>query len=378
MKIALVYYRFLDELGDRPVVGGIETYLHHLAEAFSSKGWNAIIFQAARTPFERQLGAYRVVGVPTGGAAGAVLDRALLNAAKAQLDRRRDVIVFGTDHCSLRVPGWNAVSIQHGVSWDLPTEFHTQRWWLRNGLGRVLKQARLVTDAVRSFDRCANRVCVDYNYPNWYRAVLGRSPPGRHWVIPNASAAAPREEVERREFLPPFRILFARRFTAYRGARVMIGAMQQLLSEQRPITVTFAGEGPEEKAIRAAFPGDGRVSVSSYRAQDAVGVHLAHDVAVIPSLASEGTSLSVAEAMAAGCVPLASAVGGITNMVIDGYNGLFAVPRADAVAARLRTLIESPETMRMLSANAFNTAAAAFGLAQWQAKWIRVIEDVCG
>ncbi|WP_420491566.1 glycosyltransferase [Neobacillus drentensis] len=44
------------------------------------------------------------------------------------------------------------------------------------------------------------------------------------------------------------------------------------------------------------------------------------------NLGSEGTSLSLLEAMAAKCAEIATNVGGMTNIILDNYNGLIINP----------------------------------------------------
>ena len=105
-------------------------------------------------------------------------------------------------------------------------------------------------------------------------------------------------------------------------------------------------------------------------------VHLAHDIVVVPSLGSEGTSLSVAEGMGAGCAVVATNVGGITNMIIDGYNGLLVMPTAAALTTALERVIADPELRQALGSKAYETAVRSFSLEVWEAKWRQVLEEV--
>ena len=161
-------------------------------------------------------------------------------------------------------------------------------------------------------------MCVDYNFLNWYRTTVIREPEEhRIWVIPNFASIASAEQWRGRRYeQEPVRVLFARCFVEFRGTRLMAEAAVRLLVQHQTITFTFAGEGPDESWLRAKFAAEGRVAFTKYRADETLRIHLGHDVAVVPSMASEGTSLAVAEAMAAGCAVVATAVGGITNMII--------------------------------------------------------------
>jgi glycosyltransferase involved in cell wall biosynthesis len=86
----------------------------------------------------------------------------------------------------------------------------------------------------------------------------------------------------------------------------------------------------------------------------------ASDVFLFPSL-FEGLGLALIEAMASGCVCVASAVGPIAGIVRDGVDGLL-VPPGDA-AALARAVLEAMSDAarrRMLAASAKETAARRF------------------
>lgn len=69
------------------------------------------------------------------------------------------------------------------------------------------------------------------------------------------------------------------------------------------------------------------------------------DIFVLPSL-SEALSNSLMEAMACGCCPVASRVGGNPELVVPGTGLLFAAGGADDLAAQLKRLILNPELRR--------------------------------
>jgi glycosyltransferase involved in cell wall biosynthesis len=75
-----------------------------------------------------------------------------------------------------------------------------------------------------------------------------------------------------------------------------------------------------------------------------------YDLLAVPSQVAETGPLVVLEAFAAGIPVLASNVGGISERVVDGQNGLL-VPRSDAGAwARaLQRLVEDPDLLGRLS-----------------------------
>ncbi|NPV53652.1 MAG: glycosyltransferase family 4 protein [Firmicutes bacterium] len=99
------------------------------------------------------------------------------------------------------------------------------------------------------------------------------------------------------------------------------------------------------------------------------------DVALIPSKATEGTSLSCLEAMGVGCAVIASYVGGLSDLIIEGYNGRLIKPTVENLVSTLVELIEDSEKRAYLWRNARETSLS-FTLDMWRLRWARVIGEV--
>jgi len=389
VKVAILYYRLFDADGREQMIGGVETYLLNLGALCAEIGWEPTLFQCSNRPFERAIGDLKVVGVPVPKTSPSSnwtsfpwarhkrRNQALFEAATKSVDLSKDLLIFGADHHSVPTNSRRCIAIQHGVDWDLPSRFHTKKMLCKSGWGARLKKATLIYAAIKSFENCPNRVCVDYNFLNWYRTLLPAEPAGRIWVIPNFALVASPDQVHAREEAPGVvRVLFARRFTEYRGTRIMAEAAKRILRMNKDVEFTFAGEGPDEEWLQRHFAGEQRVTFTKFLPPDTIRVHLKYHIAVVPSLASEGTSFSVAEAMAAGCAVVATAVGGITNMILDGYNGLLVMPDAASLAAGLERLVADAPLRARLGRTAYETAVGAFNLDRWKAKWREVLEKV--
>ncbi len=106
------------------------------------------------------------------------------------------------------------------------------------------------------------------------------------------------------------------------------------------------------------------------------GIYRQMDIAIIPTKASEGTSLSCLEAMASGCAVIAGCTGGLTDLIIHEYNGLLLRPlNTRTLMEALSCLIEDPELRQRLSINA-RTVSESFSLEKWKHRWRKVIEAV--
>ncbi|WP_350563863.1 glycosyltransferase family 4 protein, partial [Psychrobacter sp. CAL346-MNA-CIBAN-0220] len=74
-----------------------------------------------------------------------------------------------------------------------------------------------------------------------------------------------------------------------------------------------------------------------YGPNESFSVHKCQHIAIIPTLGSEGTSLSMIEAMAAGCMVISSNVGGLSNLIINGFNGRLVMPNTAEFTQALTT-----------------------------------------
>ncbi len=376
MKVAILYYDFLDEDGRRQRIGGIETYILNLAGVCHDLGWDVTVFQYGTTEFSVQMDECVVKGIPVAGLSHEKKKQRLFAVASRDVDAAEDILIFGADHISIRTQARRAIAIQHGIACDLPAQQLTDHPLCRFSLGRTLRKIKARRDTVRRFENCRNRVCVDYNFFNWYRTMAPREPSGNIWVIPNAAPVLSDDEVAGRANGSTIRILFARRFVEFRGTRLFAGVVKRLLEQYPHVQFTFAGEGPDEGWLRETFAQQPRVTIMKYLPQDAKEVYRRHHIAVVPSLASEGTSLSVAEAMGAGCAVVATCVGGITNMIIDSHNGLLVMPDSQSLHAALRALIENDRLRHDLGATARQCAQISFSLPAWRQRWQAVLEQV--
>lgn len=374
---AIIYPNFFDERGSKRKLGGVETYLWQLSRLIADRGGQPVLFQAAERPFRRQLDHLTVEGIVPGKRLGrSTLQRDLYEHAMDRVASEGGVVVFGADHASVPTRYPRSVSIQHGIGWDLPARFYGKA---ASGLPlpEGMRKRYVAWRSRRYFENCPNRVCVDYNFPNWYRAQDTGEDDGRTWTIPNF-VDLPRDFVPdlRRHREEAVRFVFARRFVEYRGTRTMVAAAQKLLDMLDDVSFCFAGEGPDEEYIRERFGNHTRVSITRFHSDESLSFHSRFHVAVVPSLASEGTSLSLAEAMGAGCAVVATGIGGMTNMVIDGYNGRLVQPDADALAAILHELTTDRAQRTRLATRAADTARDAFSLERWRDRWSRVLDEI--
>ena len=75
----------------------------------------------------------------------------------------------------------------------------------------------------------------------------------------------------------------------------------------------------------------------------------------------ETFSIALVESLAAGCPTVATAVGGMKEIIIDDFNGLLAEPESpESIAEKVLELIGDPERMQRLSKNAIEDCKKRF------------------
>lgn len=367
MKIFIIYQRYLDDSGNMRYIGGLQKYVEQLCALALEDGHELCLLQYANAPFERAMdeaGRFLVVGVPQ---KHRNWTRDLVAAAERLGDVRRDLLLFASSTQIVTHRFRRSLAIQHGVFWDVPTiHGKTPRFPLDLSL-RAVQASRLI----RQHKKVSRMICVDYNYVNWLRALtVDRSLQYR--VIPNFTEIP---DPEHRREDGTVRLLFARRFEEIRGVDLILDFIPRLLAACPKLTVTLAGGGSRESALRTRFSGEPRVCFATYAPREAVSFHKDYDIAIVPTIGSEGTSLSLLEAMAAGCTVVCSDVGGMTNIILDGYNGRMVAPDAASFEQAIRELIDDPDARRTLAERGRQTAAGAFSLERWQKQWRAVLNE---
>lgn len=150
--------------------------------------------------------------------------------------------------------------------------------------------------------------------------------------------------------------LFAARLVEEKGADVAIEA-----AARAGVPLAIAGSGPEESALRAlaARLGAPVRFLGHLTAPELTAARGEAAFCVVPSRWDEPCPYSAIEAMAAGLPVLASAVGGLPEMV--GPDHVLPAGSADAWAAQMRALWSDRAKRREAGAAARERALALFG-----------------
>jgi glycosyltransferase involved in cell wall biosynthesis len=164
-------------------------------------------------------------------------------------------------------------------------------------------------------------------------------PPAQILVLPNGIAPPPpggRAELADLDAPPGTAVIGAvGRLFEVKGYDYLIRAVALLKAQGRSVRCVVLGEGPEEQRLKRLIADVGvgdEVRLIGHR-QNVAEIVRGLDVAVLPSRA-EGSPLVVLEYMALGAPIVATAVGGVPELVEDGVHGLLIQPRDPNALAR--------------------------------------------
>ena len=173
-------------------------------------------------------------------------------------------------------------------------------------------------------------------------------------------------------------ILFIGRLTEVKGTDVLLRAMSDVESAR----LVIAGDGeqrPYLEALASALKVDatflGQVDARRRNQLLAECVALVIPSRILPDGRTEGTPVVCLEAMAAGLAVVASRVGGLAEVIIDGNNGLLFEPENHRMLAeKIKRVLDDLALYQALSRNARLTAAD-YSWAGIGARFSKIIND---
>src|SRR5690606_37819025 len=124
----------------------------------------------------------------------------------------------------------------------------------------------------------------------------------------------------------------------------------QIASKESDVTFLLVGDGPEMPTVRAkvrALGLEGRICLPGFREEGRRFIGLM-DIYLMTSQ-YEGLPIALLEALALGKPVVATGVGGIPEVITDGWEGYLApVGAIGPLAQHVKTLLDDPETRHLM------------------------------
>ncbi|WP_211747297.1 glycosyltransferase family 4 protein [Paenibacillus sp. Marseille-Q4541] len=379
--------------------GGLERYIYQLCQVVRSLGHTPQVHQLSYyDAFHRHIEGIEVFGYP--------YDPQLIPDAFGEMaSHAKGKIIYASCiwHPLPYVP--NSLGICHGINWD------------RQGIPSSVKQ-EVALSIQHALDHLETVVSVDSHFLTFCRAVCTYKNPQQIILIPNAVDTDYFKPLETEWPLSDegdqltehtlrkktgnrmvhlhqteedsetgdddqagrVRILFPRRISLERGIIPMMLSADYLLGAYPLLEIEFAGERVQGSTVGRAFemwrkhhPHKSRILSKSYPFDEMITAYHMADIVVIPTIFSEGTSYACLEAMSCGIPVIAGNVGGLNDLVQDGFNGLLVSPEEAHITAALCRLIEDEELRTQLGKQARQTALS-YDEQKWKLAWKKVLE----
>lgn len=369
--VYLIYTKYYDFDNDKLTIGGVQTYIKGLGEVCQEMGFLCKVYQTGDFSKEITLeNGIHICQVDTKDKKKRKQKiRQVVNQIMKEYNDEEDLLIFLANEITCENAASRTIALQHGISWDYLYDKPLSK--LRNIIHYTLK-SKSAFELIKNLSHVKCLVCVDYNFPNWVRSTAIKCDTELK-VIPNFTKIAPVFEKP----TDRVNIIFARRFFPFRGTRVFGPAIANILAKYDNVYVTIAGDGPDEEYLRDTVKDYlDRITFIKYSADEALTIHADKHIALVPTIGSEGTSLSCLEAMSAQCAVICTDTGGLSNIVLDGYNGLFIERNASDLEEKIEYLIQNENIRKSIANHAYEVAQQTFSYEIWKKKWKKVIDKI--
>ncbi|RRD64058.1 glycosyltransferase, partial [Comamonadaceae bacterium OH2310_COT-174] len=359
-RVAILTNQLLDWHDTRPRFGGGERYALELARLLKELSFDVTFYQPSfQAPGEGEYYGFKVILLRPADSIGEFHHGLCTEFTELTKD---------FDHVYYHLPEYASGKVRedglmtcHGIWFDhnnYPDSiFRTPEWF---------QQLYLAF----SSPRCV--VSVDTNSIGVIRSLWPELASNMRF-IPNfydATAYHPRPELRNEKRLT---ILFPRRSQINRGSRIF-GEIVSLIPHDVEIIWLGEGDPTDTEIVKNVCAADHRANFAVADFDQMPQWYQKADIAVIPTIACEGTSLSCLEALAAGCAVVSTNVGGLPDLVYDGMNGLLVDPDARSIAAAINRLIVDSQLRQHLQISASKTAHQ-FELKRWRERWVGVLHE---
>lgn len=381
MRVIQFGYTFL------PIFGGEEHWVSNFSKFLESEGHETIVIQRGfrdefpdRKPkkVSRSVTAVPVSFMAPRSVNGPVLDRQpfynLLGFWKLwEYTRKGDIIAviypqlyFPSVWLVSRLKKAKVVLVSVGITWDSP---------------RMTFKEKLLYAMVRLLEKIALKGCdlatgIDTRYLSEARKFDRKATEKKARIIYNfvhTDFYSPDRKPRKEDI-----ILCPRNLRHARGVDLAIKAMKAVNAEFPKAKLIILGKGPIKAELDALIrqlgvkaeirPPAGKEELRSWyrRAR----------IVTIPSRYSEGSSFAGIEAMSCGTPIVVTDIGGLPDIVKDGYNGFMVKPDADELGAAMVKILKDTKLAKRMGQNGRKLALEKFSYRKFCEEWRKALKEL--
>jgi glycosyltransferase involved in cell wall biosynthesis len=173
----------------------------------------------------------------------------------------------------------------------------------------------------------------------------------------------------------PLKVVFVGRLVPEKGIQALLEAVGARYAV--PVGFTVYGDGALAGQVRDAASRFDNLTFAGVFSGDPAGMFADADLLVLPSLYGEGMPMVIIEAMSSGCIPVASAIGSIPEMIQDGETGFLIEGDLTRTLSKIADLAAStPTALSQISANARAFATENFSPTKNAQAFARIYETL--
>lgn len=360
---------FFDYDGSNYYSGGAERYLVDLHEVCKNLGYNMDIYQNANFPYMRKFRNINVIGMkakdmPLNYSLEYITEQSKNYSCMTKYFSK--LHIYSAFYECFPYCSSPSIGISHGIAWDNRGCVKT------NGIDFWNRNYRMIESAFM----CDKMVSVDTNTANWFQTIDFNLGNQKIKVIPNyvdTNEFKPQNDLKKKDKIV---ITYPRRLYEPRGMYLLLNIVDKLFKEYKNIEIHFVGKGFDEdvnkiKEKMKKYPN--RLFCYSSIPEKMNEVYKKTDISLIPTIYSEGTSLSCLEAMATGNIVISTRIGGLCDLIIDNYNGYLIEPTEEDLYNKLKYVLDNYDKQEIIKKRA-RESAETFNKNTWAQKWENVIK----
>jgi glycosyltransferase involved in cell wall biosynthesis len=173
-------------------------------------------------------------------------------------------------------------------------------------------------------------------------------------------------------------LIYVGRLSSIKQVHQFVAIVDAIRHTMPGVRAAIVGDGPLQTDLRACANELGLArNIEFLGKRKDVEAFLARSRVFVLTSKSEGLSIAMAEAMAAGVVPVVADVGELRDLVADGVNGYLIEPNnVNQYARRALSLLRDEELWTQYSLRAIEAARRHCDIEVVSQKWSQVLRDV--